>query len=104
MSFSEIIQRRFKNKIVVNSASTPQEVEDLIIKPGYTANSFIDNNSWLVSFLDERRYPKMNGTLSKLYWSLHKKMPTMEELRETSNQIVDNLKQRLINSGNLILA
>lgn len=65
----------------MNSATTPDEVEEMIIEPGYAANTDIDNNSWLVSFLDERRYPKMNGTLSKLYQHLHKRMPTMDELR-----------------------
>ncbi len=49
----------------MNNVTTPLEVEDMIIEPGYQANEI--ESAWLVSFLDERRYPKMNGTLSKLF-------------------------------------
>jgi hypothetical protein len=104
MSISEIIQRRFKSQIQVKSANTPEEITEMILQPGEAANEDIDNNSWLVSLIDERRYPNMNGTIAKMYEHLNKRMPTVEELKKTTQQITDSLKQRLASAGNLILA
>lgn len=39
LSFSEIISKRFKNKIKVYEATNPSEVEKLIIRPPEAANS-----------------------------------------------------------------
>jgi len=39
LSISEIISKRFKNKIKVYEATNPSEVEKLIIRPPEAANS-----------------------------------------------------------------
>lgn len=38
MSISEIIQKRFKNKMAVNEVKTPKEVAEVIIKAPEDAN------------------------------------------------------------------
>ena len=78
LSIAEIIARRFKSKIKQITASSPQEVQSLIIKPGSAANDV--DAQWLVSFFDETRYPAMNGTLAKLFKSITNKVPTLAEL------------------------
>ena len=43
LSISEIISKRFKNKIKVYEATSPSEVERMIIRPPEAANNDFDN-------------------------------------------------------------
>ena len=42
LSVSEIIRKRFKSKVKINTAKTAEEVQNLIIKPAETANTDFD--------------------------------------------------------------
>ena len=42
LSVAEIIRKRFKDKVKINTAKTAEEVQNLIIKPAESANSDFD--------------------------------------------------------------
>jgi len=50
MSLSEIIQRRFKNKIVTREIKTAQDIEDYVIAPPKTVNAEQDFDGSLMQF------------------------------------------------------
>ena len=50
MSLSEIIQRRFKNKIEIKQISTPQDVEKYIISAPKSVNAEQDFDGSLMQF------------------------------------------------------
>ena len=61
LSISEIISKRFKNKIKVYEATNPSEVERMIIRPPQAANDFENTQ---LTFLDN---PKGVWTWSELF-------------------------------------
>lgn len=54
LSFSEIISKRFKNKIKVYEATNPSEVERMIIRPPSAANSDFESNHILTQVDDSQ--------------------------------------------------
>lgn len=92
MSISEIISKRFKDKIKVNKIETPEQIDRMIIKEPEHANTDFDSN-WYVSFLEEKRaQPLRNGAISKLFQHVYRHFPTKSELSRTSQLLASNLK------------
>lgn len=70
LSISEIISKRFKNKIKVYEATNPSEVEKMIIRPPEAANDF---ESTQLTFLDN---PKGVWTWSELFGAQFRNLTT----------------------------
>lgn len=76
----------------------------MVIKAPEHANTDFDSN-WYVSFLEEKRaQPLRNGAISKLFQHVYRHFPTKSELLRTSQLLATNLKRKLTNAGNMILA
>ena len=70
LSISEIISKRFKNKIKVYEATNPSEVEKMIIRPPEAVNDF---ESSQLTFLDN---PKGVWTWSELFGAQFRNLTT----------------------------
>ena len=90
LSVAEIIRKRFKDKVKINTAKTAEEVQNLIIKPAESANSDFDQ-AWYIGLINEARHPKINGTLGRISKSITDRVPTIDALSEVSSLVAQSL-------------
>lgn len=92
LSISEIISKRFKNKIKVYQATSPSEVERMIIRPPEAANEF-DNS--MLTFLND---PKAKVNWSEMFKN------GITELTDDAKKYMRYKQNRIINLAKRVRA